>query len=40
MVIPTLSKTKKYKYPIKSINEFIQKMLKKEISTILNKTLS
>ncbi len=40
MVLPTLSKTKKYKYPIKSINEFIQKMLKKEIAAILNKTLS
>jgi hypothetical protein len=40
MVIPTLQKTKKYKYPVKSINEFIQKMLKKELITILNKTLS
>jgi|LauGreDrversion4_2_1035121.scaffolds.fasta_scaffold43258_1 hypothetical protein len=39
-VLPTLSKTKKYKYPIKSINEFIQKMLKKELATILSKTLS
>jgi len=39
-VLPTLSKTKKYKYTIKSINEFIQKMLKKELATILSKTLS
>lgn len=31
---------KKYKYPIKSINEFIQKMLKKEIATTLSQTLS
>jgi hypothetical protein len=40
MVIPTLQKTKKYKYPVKSINEFIQKMLKKELTAILCKTLS
>lgn len=31
---------KKYKYPIKSINEFIQKMLKKEIAITLSQTLS
>ena len=40
VIIPTLKKTKKYKYPVKSINEFIQKMLKKELAAILIKTLS
>lgn len=38
--VAPLQKSKKYKYPIKSINEFIQKMLKKELTAILNKTLS
>jgi hypothetical protein len=35
-----LIKNKKYKYPVKSINDFIQKILKKEVTGILNKTLS
>ena len=38
--MPVPQKSKKFKYPIKSINEFIQKMLKKELTGILNKVLS
>ena len=39
MPMPQIQKSKKYKYPIKSINDFIQKMLKKELSGTLNKVL-
>jgi hypothetical protein len=39
VIMSQIPKNKKFKYPIKSINEFIQKMLKKEVSTILNKVL-
>lgn len=37
--MPQIQKSKKFKYPIKSINEFIQKMLKKELTAILGKVL-